>query len=102
VSRSTLYRWTAPDKALKSALDQRRYELQEVTQGRLMKIAGKAIDAVERAIDAGNAKIALAVLDGLGLLPGKHSLFQGRQLVAAGRFHAPDTVAVSQSRIGMA
>jgi AcrR family transcriptional regulator len=70
VGRTTVYRWLAHDPAFQASLNQRRQEMQDALQARLMLLAVKAVDAVERALDAGNSKAALALLAGLGLLPG--------------------------------
>jgi hypothetical protein len=78
VDRTTVHRWLKADFGFQAALNRGRWELREAMQARLMALAGKAADAVERSIaadaversiDEGDGKMALALLKGLGLLP---------------------------------
>jgi hypothetical protein len=71
VNRTTVHRWLREDFGFQAALNRSRRELRETMQARLMAIAGKAADAVERSIDQGDGKTALSLLKGLGLLPGE-------------------------------
>jgi hypothetical protein len=69
VHRATIYRWLKEDFGFQAAFNRGQRELRRATQARLVALAEKATDAVERSVNEGNAKIALALLKGLGLLP---------------------------------
>lgn len=73
VDRTTIYRWLhdsyRPDFRL--ALQRGRQELRQAAEARLMAMADKAADCLEGALTLGDAKAALALLKGLGLLQGQ-------------------------------
>src|SRR3954470_11486988 len=69
--RTTVHRWLKDDFAFLAAYNRGRREMREALQGRLMALADKAVGAVESAVAAGDGKAALALLKGLGLLPGR-------------------------------
>jgi hypothetical protein len=69
VARETVHRWLREDYGFQAAFNRGRKELREAMQARLMALAGKAADAVERCICEGDGKMALSLLKGLGLLP---------------------------------
>ena len=70
VSRSTIYKWLVLPH-FEAEFNARRRELSEAARERLAQLELKAIVAVEAAIEAGDAKVALSVLRGIGALPGE-------------------------------
>ena len=54
-----------------ASLNTRRSELRSAADSRLEHLQAKALDALEAAPDDGNARLALAVLKGVGLLDGE-------------------------------
>jgi hypothetical protein len=71
VDRTTVHRWLKEDFAFQAAFNGGRQELRQALQGRLLALAEKAVGAVEATVSAGDGKAALALLKGLGLLPGQ-------------------------------
>jgi hypothetical protein len=67
VARQTVHRWLRDDAAFIAAVNSGRRELVEQTQARLVRLADKAVDALEVALDDGDARIALALLRSLGI-----------------------------------
>lgn len=70
VDRSTLYRWRRHDDEFRAALASMRNDFREELSTRLLTLATKACAVVEDALDAGDAKTAIAILRGCGALPG--------------------------------
>jgi len=70
VHRSTVHRWMALPEFV-ATLNSRRWEAREASEARLHQLQIAALDAIERAVENGDARIALAVLKGTGLLEGK-------------------------------
>lgn len=68
VSRATLYRWIKSDPEFQAAYNEWRASLQESCQARLLAMADKAAATVEKAVEGGDAKTALALLKGMGLV----------------------------------
>ena len=68
VSRVTLYRWLKSDPQFGAAYNQWLNELEESGRARLMMLTDKATFAVERALEAGDAKMAMQLLKGMGLI----------------------------------
>jgi hypothetical protein len=72
VDRTTVHRWLKEDFGFQAALNRSRRQLREAMHSRLMALAEKAAETVERAISAdGDSKTALALLKRLGLLNGE-------------------------------
>ena len=67
INRTTVYKWLKKP-AFKSALNDSRNVIRQSLHARLMQTAAQAVETVEKAIEDGDAKSALAVLKGLGLL----------------------------------
>ena len=70
VDRTTVHRWLKDDFGFQAALNRNRRELREAMQARLMGLAEKAAECVERSIEGFNSKTALALLKGMGFLSG--------------------------------
>lgn len=70
VHRSTVHRWLGEPIVI-AELNSRRLEHQSALGDLLMKLQTKAVVAVERALDAGDARVAIAVLRGSGILDGR-------------------------------
>jgi hypothetical protein len=70
VHRSTVHRML-DDAEFVASLNARRSELRPAADSRLDHLQAKALDALEAALDDGNARIALALLKGVGLLDGE-------------------------------
>ena len=71
VDRTTVHRWLKDDYGFRAAFNRERRRLREAMQSRLMTLAEKATECVERSISDGDGKAALALLKGLGLLSGE-------------------------------
>jgi hypothetical protein len=71
VDRTTVHRWLKEDFGFQAAFNRARRELREALTAKLMALAEKATEAVEKSIAEGDGKTALALLKGLGLLPGE-------------------------------
>ena len=69
VHRSTLHRWQN-EPEFKAAANTRRSEFRHAAEARLERLQTMALDAVEKALATGNSHVALAILRGLGFLPG--------------------------------
>jgi hypothetical protein len=67
VDRTTVHRWLA-DEGFRDEYEYRRVELQSAVRDRLMALTDKAVDVLEKSLDDGDAKSALALLRGLGML----------------------------------
>jgi len=70
-SRNSVHRWLKGDHAFLAAYNRGRKELRDATSTRLLALAEVAAGCVARAVDEGDAKVALAMLKGLGLLSGE-------------------------------
>jgi len=72
VDRTTVYRWFRDrDKpGFRAALERGQREMRQAMEARLLALASKAAACLEGAIAQGDGKAALALLKGLGLLPG--------------------------------
>ena len=68
VARMTLYRWIQKDPHFRAAYNLWQQEIAETARARLLKLSEKAVDAVERQLINGDAKVAVAVLRELGVL----------------------------------
>ena len=71
VDRTTVHRWLRSDFDFQAALNRARRELRDAMASRLHDSAQRAVETVCAAVSAGDAKIAIALLKGLGLLDGK-------------------------------
>jgi hypothetical protein len=70
VDRSTVWRWQQHDANFIAELNRRRSELRAAHEARLGSLVDRALTAVEKALESGDARIALRVLRGVGLLDG--------------------------------
>jgi hypothetical protein len=70
VDRSSVHRWFRSDAHFRAAWNRRRRELRDAAAARLMSLARRALDVIEKAVEAGDTGIALAVLRGAGLITG--------------------------------
>lgn len=68
VDRRTVSRWRLEDAAFMAELNKRRLELRDAARAKLMAMVGTAIDAIHLSIAEGNAKTALALLEGLRII----------------------------------
>jgi transposase-like protein len=68
VDRTTIFRWLRQDATFRTAYNQWKEELKESCRGRLLALTDKATMALETALEKGDAKSALALLRGLGLI----------------------------------
>lgn len=65
VGRATVYRWLKDDFAFQAELNRGRRDLRRAAFGNLERLAAKATDCLEKAIDQGDLKAALEVLNRL-------------------------------------
>jgi hypothetical protein len=72
VDRTTIYRWLRdPDRPqFRDALATGRQEMRQAVEAQLLALASNAADCLEGALAHGDGKSALALLKGLGFLPG--------------------------------
>jgi hypothetical protein len=68
VSRDTIYRWLKHDPVFRATYNQWHDPLDESCQSRLLALTDKATDAVEKALEAGDARTALQLLKGMGMI----------------------------------
>jgi hypothetical protein len=68
INRTTIYRWLNHDPAFKAAYNQWQDHLQRTCHSQLLMMTEKATAAVYKALEAGDAKSALQLLKGLGIL----------------------------------
>jgi AcrR family transcriptional regulator len=68
VGRRTVYNWFKKDPAFAALYNQWHEEMKETCRSRLLVLSGKATIALEKALEAGDAKSALQLLKGIGLL----------------------------------
>ena len=68
VDRVTVHRWLREDFAFQAAWNRDRRELHRTAYDRLERLAAKAVGCLEKAIDSGDAKAALAIVKGMGIL----------------------------------
>ncbi len=67
--RSTVHRWKREHWAFQAELNRRRRELHERLRHRLEALAERALDNIEKAVEAGDLKASQSVLDRLSLPP---------------------------------
>jgi len=70
VDRSTVHRWLREDPEFRAALNAAKREFRRELTARLHGLANAALEVVEKAVVNGDARVAIAVLRGIGLLPG--------------------------------
>ncbi len=70
VNRTTVHRWRN-DPDFLAVRNSYRSELRDAQHHRLARLASKAIEVVEQALEDGDILTALAVLRGIGLLAGQ-------------------------------
>jgi len=68
VARATVYRWIKNDPVFRAAYNEWHDQLRESSRSRLLALTDKAADAVEKALEAGDARTALQLLKGMGML----------------------------------
>jgi len=70
IARQTVHRWLASDADFIAAYNRGRREIAAAHAVRLLAMCGQALDVLDGAIAAGDARVALAVLKGAGVLGG--------------------------------
>ena len=73
VSRTTVHRWLKDSAAFQAAYNARRADLRSAHESKLDALLSKALAAVEGALDNGDARVAMSLLLGTGMLTGKRS-----------------------------
>lgn len=71
VARSTIYRWLKDDYEFKAALNGVKRRLRSEADLRITCLLENAINTVGSAIEGGDARTALSILKGAGLLSGE-------------------------------
>jgi transcriptional regulator of acetoin/glycerol metabolism len=70
VDRTTVHRWLREDWAFQAAYNSAQRDLRREMETRLPHLAEAALETVHAAVNQGDVRAALAVLKGLGALPG--------------------------------
>jgi AcrR family transcriptional regulator len=68
VSRATLYRWLKTDAVFRAAYNQWHEQLEQSARSRLLVLSGVATETVREAMLKGDAKVAMQLLEKLGLI----------------------------------
>jgi transposase-like protein len=68
ITRATIYRWLREDPVFQAAYNLWHEELQESCRSRLLAMTEKAAAAVEKALEAGDARLGMKMLKELGLM----------------------------------
>jgi hypothetical protein len=68
VARQTVHRWLKNDPAFAALYNQWHAEMKESCRSQLLMLGSKATAALAKALEAGDAKTALQLLKGIGLL----------------------------------
>jgi AcrR family transcriptional regulator len=68
VSRGTVYYWLKNDAVFQAAYNQWYGMMEESCRSRLKMMLNKAASALEKALEAGDAKSALQLLKGMGMI----------------------------------
>jgi hypothetical protein len=97
--RATVHRWLREDHVFRASLNAGRRELRDAVTCRLERLAEKAAECVEKAIDDGDVKAALGVLKGLQVLaPAAIGSADPTELAADDQLHALEQAANRQQR----
>ncbi|MGA2232562.1 MAG: hypothetical protein ABSH22_16825, partial [Tepidisphaeraceae bacterium] len=68
VGRTTIYNWLRTDPVFQAAFNQWQDEMEKSCRARLLTFTDKAADAVYQAVENGDAKLAMQLLKGMGIL----------------------------------
>ena len=71
VSRGTVYNWTRRSERFMAALESWQRDMSRSARVRLLAMSGMAARAINIALEKGDAKVALAVFNGLGVMNSK-------------------------------
>jgi len=77
IARQTVHRWLTADAVFIAAYNRGRHELASSHATRILAMCGAALDVLDGAIAAGDAKVALAVLKGAGVFAGEAVRIEG-------------------------
>jgi len=67
ITQQTIYNWLRHDPVFGAAYNRWHDEMEKGAQSRLLMMTEKAMDALEKALEAGNARAALQLLKGMGM-----------------------------------
>jgi transposase-like protein len=67
VGRTTIYRWLKSDPAFQAAYNQWQEGMEESARSRLSTLTDKAVDALEKALEGGDARTAMQLLKNMGI-----------------------------------
>jgi len=67
VSRGTVYKWLKDDAAFRAAHNQWLDEMEQVGRTRMVMLTEKAVEAVKRALEAGDGRLGMRLLEKLGV-----------------------------------
>ena len=68
VGRSTLYRWMESDAQFRAAYNQWQAQVKFHTRARLAALSESAVAAVQKALEAGDAKLGYTILKSMGFM----------------------------------
>ena len=68
VNRTTIYRWVQGDPRFQAAYNAWKQEMSESANSRLLKLAERAVDVVEKALEKGDARVAVQMLKHMAVM----------------------------------
>jgi hypothetical protein len=68
ISRGTVHRWLRESPAFRAAFNAWQNELEESCRARLLALTDTATSAIQKALEAGDARLAMKLLQKLGLI----------------------------------
>lgn len=77
IARQTVHRWLANDPEFIASYNRGRHELADSHATRILAMCGQALDVLDGAIAAGDARVSLALLKGAGMFGGEAARIEG-------------------------
>jgi hypothetical protein len=68
VSRATLHNWTHHNEEFMAAMESWRNDMRRATRTRLIAMSNLGVKAISQALESGDARVALTMFKGLGVL----------------------------------
>ena len=68
VNRTTVHKWQRESFVFQAAYNRSRQEIVSAMHARVLRLASRAVQIVEEAVDAGNVRAAMQIVENLGLI----------------------------------